>query len=103
MKGRDPSRASQAAASHVASGTMKRASAGKVTFKEWRRFQSSSASSVAPSTVTTTTAAKTTAAIQAVAVIREDESGWIFGGGQWISGDSDERQRDIWDETGAAL
>ena len=65
-KDRHPIRASLVTAGHVASGAIRRASAGNFTFKEWRRFR------VLPRVVTTTTAAKTTAAIQEV-VSGEDE------------------------------
>ena len=95
-KGQHPTRASQATAGHVASGTIRRASAGKVTSKEWEEVPSSSASSVPPSTVTTTTAAKTTAAIQEV-VSGEDEPGWICGmaSGSVVAATTD--RDDVWD------
>ena len=58
-------------------GGTRRASVGKVTFKEWRRFRVLPRVQLAPSAATTPAAAKTAAAIQEIN--DENEPGWIFG------------------------
>ena len=68
-------RVSRAIAGHVASGSTRRVSVGKVTCKPWRKFRVL-LSSVAPSAATAPAAAKTSASVQEIN--DENEPGRIF-------------------------